>query len=55
MDPQDSVVLKYALDTQSPIDLVLRAQDNRRLFDVDSVYINIISERYRFEAPRPLP
>ncbi len=55
MDPQDAVVLKYALDTQSPIDLVLRARDNRRLFDVDTVYINTISERYRFEAPKPLP
>jgi Flp pilus assembly protein CpaB len=55
IQPQDSVVLKYALDSQSPIDLVLRARDNRRFFDVDSVHINTISERYRFNAPRPLP
>ena len=55
IQPQDAVVLKYALDAASPIDLVLRAKDNRRAFDVDAVHINIISERYRFSAPRPLP
>jgi len=55
IEPQDAVVLKYALDTGSPIDLVLRGKDNRRVFDVDAVYINTISERYRFSAPRPLP
>jgi Flp pilus assembly protein CpaB len=55
IQPQDAVVLKYALDAASPIDLVLRAKDNRRSFDVDAVHINIISERYRFDAPRPLP
>jgi Flp pilus assembly protein CpaB len=55
MEPQDAVVLKYALDTQGPIDLVLRSQDNRRFFDVDAVHINTISDRYRFDAPKPLP
>jgi Flp pilus assembly protein CpaB len=54
MEPQDTVVLKYALDTESPIDLVLRGEDNRRFFDVDAVHINTISERYRFTAPRPV-
>jgi Flp pilus assembly protein CpaB len=54
MEPQDAVVLKYALDTQSPIDLVLRGEDNRRFFDVDAVHINTISERYRFTAPKPV-
>ncbi len=54
MEPQDTVVLKYALDTQSPIDLVLRGEDNRRFFDVDAVHINTISERYRFTAPKPV-
>jgi len=55
MEPQDAVVLKYAIDTASPLDLVLRAGDNERFFDVDSVHINTISERYRFTAPKPLP
>jgi Flp pilus assembly protein CpaB len=55
IDPQDAVVLKYAIDTSSPLDLVLRAKDNRRSFDVDTVHINTISEQYRFTAPRPLP
>jgi Flp pilus assembly protein CpaB len=55
MQPQDAVVLKYALDTQGPIDLVMRSQDNRRFFDVDAVHINTISDRYRFDAPKPLP
>ncbi len=55
MEPQDAVVLKYAIDTESPLDLVLRAGDNERYFDVDSVHINTISERYRFTAPKPLP
>jgi Flp pilus assembly protein CpaB len=54
MEPQDAVVLKYALDTESPIDLVLRSEDNRRFFDVDAVHINTISERYRFTAPKPV-
>jgi len=52
--PQDAVVLKYVIDTQSPIDLVLRGRDNKRLFDVDAVHINSISERYRFTAPKPV-
>jgi len=55
MEPQDAVVLKYAIDTQSPLDLVLRAKDNERSFEVDAVHINTISERYRFTAPKPLP
>jgi Flp pilus assembly protein CpaB len=55
LEPQDAVVVKYAIDTQSQLDLVLRAQDNERTFEVDAVHINIISERYRFSAPRPLP
>jgi Flp pilus assembly protein CpaB len=54
IEPQDAVVLKYALDTESPIDLVLRGEDNRRFFDVDAVHINTISERYRFTAPKPV-
>lgn len=54
IEPQDAVVLKYALDTTSPIDLALRGEDNRRLFDVDAVYINTIAEEYRFTAPRPV-
>lgn len=54
IEPQDSVVLKYAIDTQTQIDLALRAEDNRRQFDVDSVHINTISERYQFTAPRPV-
>jgi len=52
--PQDATVLKYVLDTESPIDLVLRGEDNRRLFDVDAVHINTISDRYRFTAPGPV-
>jgi Flp pilus assembly protein CpaB len=55
MNPQDAVVLKYALDTGSPLDLVLRGENNRRRFDVDSVYINTISDRYRFSSPKPVP
>ncbi|UCC86704.1 MAG: Flp pilus assembly protein CpaB [Anaerolineales bacterium] len=55
LEPQDAVVLKYAIDTSSSLDLVLRSQDNERTFDVDAVYINTISDRYRFSAPRPLP
>ncbi len=55
MNPQDAVVLKYALDTGSPLDLVLRGENNRRRFDVDTVYINTISDRYRFSSPKPLP
>lgn len=55
MEPQDAVVLKYAIDTEGPLDLVLRANDNERSFEVDAVHINTISERYRFTAPKPLP
>jgi Flp pilus assembly protein CpaB len=55
MDPQDAVTLKYAVDTQAPIDLALRATENRRLFEVDAVTINTLAERYEFEAPRPVP
>ncbi|MEW5958795.1 MAG: Flp pilus assembly protein CpaB [Chloroflexota bacterium] len=54
IEPQDSVVLKYALDTQTQIDLAMRAGDNRRVFDVDAVHINTIAERYEFTAPRPV-
>ena len=55
MEPQDAVVLKYAIDTESPLDVVLRAADNERFFDVDAVHINTISEDYGFVAPKPLP
>jgi Flp pilus assembly protein CpaB len=55
IDPQDAVVLKYALDTQASMELALRAEENERFFDVDSVTINTISERYEFIAPRPVP
>jgi len=55
INPQDAVVLKYAIDTASPLDLVLRGQNNRRRFDVDAVQINTVSERYRFSAPKPVP
>ncbi len=55
IEPQDSVVLKYAVDIQAPINLALRAADNRRIFEVDAATINTIAERYRFTAPRPLP
>jgi len=54
MEPQDSVVLKYAIDTSTSLDLVLRAVDNRRDFEVDSVTINTIADRYEFIAPRPV-
>jgi Flp pilus assembly protein CpaB len=55
INPQDAVVLKFAIDTESPLDLVLRGENNRRRFDVDAVYINTVSERYRFSSPKPLP
>ncbi len=55
IEPQDATLLKYAIDTGSPLDLVLRAKDNERTFEVDAVWINTISEDYRFSAPRPLP
>jgi Flp pilus assembly protein CpaB len=55
IDPQDATVLKYALDVQAPIDVALRAGDNRRLFEVDAVTINTIAERYDFVSPRPIP
>jgi len=55
IDPQDATVLKYAIDTESTIDVALRAQDNRRVFEVDAVTINTIAERYEFTAPRPVP
>lgn len=55
IDPQDATVLKYAIDIQAPIDLALRAEDNQNIFEVDAVTINTISERYSFDAPRPLP
>ena len=54
IDPQDSVVLKYAIDTQTSIDLALRSKDNRRVFEVDAVTINTIADRYQFTAPRPV-
>jgi Flp pilus assembly protein CpaB len=54
IDPQDAVVLKYAIDTETSIDLALRAEDNRRDFEVDAVTINTLSERYEFFAPRPV-
>jgi Flp pilus assembly protein CpaB len=40
---------------QAPIDVALRAGDNRRLFEVDAVTINTLAERYEFLAPIPLP
>lgn len=55
MEPQDAVTLKYAVDIEAPINLALRAQDNRRDFDVDAVTINTIADRYDFRAPRPIP
>jgi Flp pilus assembly protein CpaB len=54
IDPQDAVVLKYAIDTETSIDLALRAEDNRRNFEVDAVTINTLSDRYEFFAPRPV-
>ena len=54
IEPQDSVVLKYAVDTQAPINLALRSVDNRRIFEVDAATINTIAERYRFTAPRAI-
>ena len=54
IEPQDVAVLKYALDSEAPIDLALRAEENRRLFEVESVTINTLSERYEFIAPRPV-
>jgi Flp pilus assembly protein CpaB len=55
INPQDAAVLKFAIDTESPLDLVLRGENNRRRFDVDAVHINTVSERYRFSSPKPLP
>lgn len=55
IEPQDAVVLKYAIDTETSIDLALRAKDNRRRFEVESVTINTIADSYDFEAPRPVP
>lgn len=54
IDPQDAVVLKYAVDTGTTIDLALRAEENQRIFEVDSVTINTIADRYEFTAPRPI-
>jgi len=54
IEPQDAVVLKYAIDAETPIDLVLRAKDNSEEFEVDAVNINTLSERYNFNAPRPV-
>jgi pilus assembly protein CpaB len=54
IEPQDSVVLKYAIDTNTSLDLVLRAEDNRRDFEVDAVTINTIADQYEFIAPRPV-
>jgi Flp pilus assembly protein CpaB len=51
IEPQDSAVLKYAVDSQALINLALRSTDNRRIFEVDAVTINTIAERYRFTAP----
>lgn len=55
IEPADAIVLKYALDTETKIDLALRAQDNRRRFEVDAVTINTVADRYDFAAPRPVP
>lgn len=55
IEPQDAVVLKYAIDTETSIDLALRARDNRRRFEVESVTINTIADSYDFQAPRPVP
>ena len=54
IDPQDAVVLKYAVDSETPIDLVLRAEENDTIFEVDAVTINTLSEQYSFSAPRPV-
>jgi Flp pilus assembly protein CpaB len=51
VDPQDAVVLKYAIDTQTTIDVVLRAEENQRVFEVNAVTINTIADRYEFVAP----
>jgi pilus assembly protein CpaB len=55
MEPQDAVVLKYAVDTETTIDLALRGRENERIFDVDSVTINTLADRYDFVSPKPLP
>lgn len=55
IEPQDAVILKYAIDTETSIDLALRANDNRRRFEVEAVTINTIADNYDFEAPRPVP
>jgi Flp pilus assembly protein CpaB len=55
MQPQDATVLKYAVDIQAPINLALRAEENRRVFEVDAVTINTIADRYDFVAPVPVP
>jgi pilus assembly protein CpaB len=55
IDPQDATVLKYAIDAQAAIDLALRAEENERLFEVDPVTINTLSDRYDFSSPRPVP
>lgn len=55
VEPQDAVVLKYAVDTKTIMDVTLRGEDNRRFFEVESVTINTLSDRYDFVSPKPLP
>jgi pilus assembly protein CpaB len=47
LNPQDAVVLKYAIDADGVVDLVLRAPDQEGLFDVAPVDADYLNTRYR--------
>jgi len=54
IDPQDAVVLKHLIDSVGSIDLALRSQTNRTLFNVAPVNINYLFLRYGIVLPQPL-
>jgi pilus assembly protein CpaB len=47
LDPQDAVILKYAIDADGVIDIVLRAPDQEGIFDVAPVDAEYLNTRYR--------
>jgi Flp pilus assembly protein CpaB len=53
-DPQQAVILKYLKDSGAVIDFALRSPTSEQLFDVETVTINYLAQRYQIVPPEPL-
>ena len=54
IDPQDALVLKYLINSESVVDLALRSPTNTSFYDVQPVNINYLMLRYGILVPQPL-